>query len=269
MLVLSRAKSRLIPRRAALGKVTPLQTPSGVAFGLLGSKGPTPAPTLLVIANDIQTSLTSEDYNRIGKLLATKGFLCVALDAPCHGRDAQPGEPANSLAGWRVRTEKGDAWLPTFTGRVRDVIAYLVKERYTDPQRLAVAGTSRGGFLACHVAAAEPRFRAVIAFAPVTELMLLNEFHGTAKVEAAKALDLSHVASKLAARSLWLCIGNHDDRVGTDAAIAFTRKVVGANSTKTTADVMLIVTPTVGHSIHKTAHQEAAAWLLERIQGVN
>src|SRR5205823_13170699 len=101
---------------------------------------------------------------------------------------ARTGEPANALSAWRVRTEKGEDWLPAFTAKVRDVLDYLVKEGYTDPGRVAVAGTSRGGFIANHVAAADPRFRAVIAFAPVTEPMVLREFHGTSKADAVRAL---------------------------------------------------------------------------------
>lgn len=249
------------------GSVTYLQTPAGVRFGLTGKKATAPAPTLFVFAVDIQTALESKDFNKVGDLLGKHGFLAVALDVPGHGKDVRPGEPGNALSAWRVRTEKDENWLAAFTSKVRDVLGYLILEGYTDPNRVAVAGTSRGGFIATHVAAADPRFRAVVAFAPVTEPMVLTEFHGTARAGAVKALNLVHLADKLAGRSLWLCIGNNDARVGTDKAIAFTRKVVAASlAAKKPLDVFLVVTPTPGHSIHKTAHDEAAAWLLERFK---
>ena len=72
---------------------------------------------------------------------------------------------------------------------------------------------------------------------------------------------------KLAGRSYWLCIGNNDQRVGTDEVISFTRKLVAASlAAKKPADVFVVITPTLGHTIHKTAHDEAAAWLLERLK---
>jgi hypothetical protein len=48
----------------------------------------------------------------------------------------------------------------------------------------------------------------------------------------------------------------------TDEAIAFTRKIVkAAVAEKKPARVELHVMPTVGHSIHATAHDRAAAWV--------
>lgn len=247
-------------------KIVEKETPAGTRFGLIGDKGAAPAPTLFIFAGDVRNSLTSLDYNKVGMIAGQHGFLCVALDVPGHGKDVRPGEPTN-LAAWRARIEKGDDWLGELAKKTRDVLDYLVKEGYTDPERVAVAGTSRGGFIASHMAAAEPRFKAVIAFAPVTELLVVNEFKSTSKPEAMRALDLSHLAGKLAGRSYWLCIGNNDLRVGTDEAIAFTRKLVAAAlAAKKHADVNVVIAPSLGHSIHKTAHDEAAAWLLERLK---
>jgi dienelactone hydrolase len=252
----------------AKGGVQKLQTPSGVPFGLLGQKGAAPAPTLFVFAGDIQTSLTSKDYNRIGSLLAKHGFLSVALDIPCHGANVRPGESAGTISGWRMRLEKGEDPIAPFTRRVTEVLDYLVKEGYTDPNRVAAAGTSRGGFIALHVAAAEPRIRTVVAFAPVTDLLAVREFQGMEKHAGTNALHVGHLADKLAGRSVWLCIGNNDERVDTDQAIAFTRKLVKtAAAKKLSLDVELVVAPSPGHSIHKTAHDEAAVWLLDRVKG--
>src|SRR5205823_4645299 len=78
-------------------------------------------------------------------------------------------------------------------------------------------------------AAADARVGAVAAFAPVTDLLVLREFHGMEKHAATKALDLREHAGKLAGRPIWVCIGNNDERVGTDQLIGLTRKVVAAS----------------------------------------
>jgi dienelactone hydrolase len=248
-------------------KVKVLQTPSGVRFGLLGNKGSVPAPTLFIFATSADDTLANPAFARIGDLLAKRGFLSISLDIPCHGSDVRQGEQASSLSGWRTRLQKDGDLVLTFTKKVSTVLDYLIKEGYTDPQQVAACGTSRGGFMALHAAAAEPRIQYVAAFAPVIDLLVLSEFAGMDKHEATKALALANHADKLAGRGVWLCIGNHDERVGTDRSIDFTRKLVAASvAQKKPANVELHVMATDGHRIHATAHDEAAAWLLGQLR---
>jgi dienelactone hydrolase len=271
---LSRATARgllllaAVPAAPVCGadRVQSLQTPAGVRFALRGEKPAAPAPTLFVFATAAEPTLAAAEYNQVGRLLAGDGWLCVALDVPCHGQDVKDGEKPGDLAGWRKRLERGEELLAPFAARASAVLDHLVKQGYADPARVAACGTSRGGFAALHFAAAEPRVRSVAAFAPVTDLLLLREFAGTTRPEAARALALDRHADKLAGRGVWLCIGNHDERVGTDAAIAFTRRAVQAAVKKgLPPPVELHVTATPGHTIHATAHDEAAAWFRRQI----
>jgi dienelactone hydrolase len=246
-------------------KIQILQTAGGVRFGLLGNKGEKPAPTLFILAGSLEDALGNDDYAKVGRLLLKKGFVCVSVDIPCHGKDHKGNKPVG-LAGWRARLANGDDLLAPFTQNVSAVLDHLIKEGITDATRVAICGTSRGGFMAVHATAAEPRIRCVAAFAPVTDLLALREFAGMEKNALTRDLDLRKHADKLAGRSLWLCIGNNDQRVGTDQAIAFTRKVVAASQAKKKpADVQLHVMDTVGHRIHASAHEEAAAWLANRL----
>jgi dienelactone hydrolase len=238
-----------------------LTTPGGVEFGILGAKPAAPAPELILYAADIDRTLGDPAYNRVATLLAEKGFVCVTLDAPCHGKDNTENAD-NPLATWRARIEKGDDLVGDFTRRCTQVLDYLVAEKYADPARAAAGGISRGGFLALHWAAAEPRVRCVAAFSPVTELMALAEFNGAKDRQRIEALELRRAAAKLADRPIWIVIGNHDERVGTDRAIAFTRDVVrAAAAQKRPPLVELHVTTTPGHSTPAAAHDEAAAWV--------
>ena len=52
-----------------------------------------------------------------------------------------------------------------------------------------------------------------------------------------RSLSIINSADKLAGRPIWLCIGNNDERVDTDKAIAFTRKVVAEAVIDLTGDV--------------------------------
>ena len=236
-------------------------TPSGIEFGILGDKPSSPAPVLFLFAADLDLTLSDPAYNRVGTLLMRRGYICVSLDAPCHGKDNRENA-TNPLASWRDRLDKGDDLVGEFNKRCTRVLDYLVAEHYVDASRVAAAGTSRGGFLALHWAAAEPRVRCVAAFSPVTELLALAEFKGTKDEARARALDLQAVVAKLADRAIWIEIGNDDHRVGTDRAIAFMRAVVReATAKKLPPRIELHVTTTPGHSTPAVAHDDAAAWI--------
>ncbi len=239
-----------------------MQTPSGIRFGMLGTKRAAPAPTLFNFATMIEPTLTSQDYCKVASIVEQHGYLCVALDLPCH-----PGE---GLTGWASAVRKGDAVVPDFVSKVSQVLDYLIKEGYTDPERVAVAGTSRGGFIAMHFAAADPRVKCAVGFALVTDLTELQEFADLKENPLANSLSLANVAEKLAGRSIWVSIGNNDQRVNTDKAIEFTRKVVAASMDRKNPaaadpiDVALHVMPWPGHGAGAGAHEDAAAWLLAR-----
>ena len=273
----------LLGARGEAAQVTVVTTPEGVEFGFLGSKPTTPAPTLFVFSQDIQGTLSAIEA---GRLLAARGFLCVSLDVPCHGKD-NPEKFTNALAGWADRLKRGGELIHGFTAKCTKVLDFLIAEGYSDPKRVAACGQSRGGFIAFHVAAADPRIRCAAAFAPVTNLLALGEFKGLENSPAVTSLALARSAEKLANRPLWLCIGNKDRRVDTDAAIAFTRAVVEAAVARDTPPLveLRVTSPShydeawaklpekerqtrmwKGHFSYPAAHADAAAWIEEQLK---
>jgi dienelactone hydrolase len=243
-----------------------LRTPEGSRFALYGKKGAAPAPTLFIFANSLEDTDKQPIYTEVGRRLGRHGFLYVVVEPPCHGEDTKPKEP-KQLAGWRYRLENNEPLIAPFTTRASAVLNHLVKEGYTDDKKVAACGTSRGGFLALHWAAVERRIKAVAAISPLTDLLAITEFKGLEKHEATRALSAENLAPKLAGRPIWVSIGNDDQRVSTDAAIALTRKLTAAGAAarkdpKQVIPVELIVAPTVGHTAIDHVNELAAAWFL-------
>ena len=60
-------------------------------------------------------------YQRRYQILVEEGYLCVAVDFPCQGRDERPGEP-KSLNCWRHRIEhRQKAFNADFNARINKV----------------------------------------------------------------------------------------------------------------------------------------------------
>ena len=243
------------------------RTGDQIRYGLIGEIQPVPATTLFLLAHGIEEMQRQPVYTEVARILARHGWISVIIEPPCHGEDERAGEPVQ-LNGWRQRLEQGEDLIAPLTVKTRSVLESLVKEGTTDPTRIAVCGTSRGGFLAVHLAAVEPRFKAVAAISPVTRLLALSEFSRTTGRTQAEMLDLTRLAPQLTDRAVWVSIGNNDQRVQTDDAITFTREVVRAAARTDKPDaiipVELIVAPTPGHAKIDQAHELLATWLLKQ-----
>lgn len=241
------------------------KTAAGLPFVVLGEQGKLPKPVIVSLAMTGAETLQTEPYAASGRELVRNGWLAVSLDIPGHGRELRAGEPPG-IDAWRVRIEKNEPFVDELARRVSAVLDSLISEHAIDPDRIAIEGTSRGGFLAAHVAAREPRIKAVMMYAPVTDLQYVREFQSVKDHPGLKALALSRVVDKLADRKTWLIIGNDDERVNTDSAIQFTRALAKqAKLWKIPAAVTLHVSATPGHSSHAAMHLEAVNWLRQQL----
>jgi dienelactone hydrolase len=279
--ILALAISPRVVRAADVPEPKILQTSDGIRFGLLGDRPAAPTPTLFLFATDIETTLKSQTYSQVGRALLPAGVLVVSVDVPGHGQDRRAGEP-EGIAAWPGRALRDEELNASFAKRCTAVLDHLLAEKYTDAAHVAAAGTSRGGYMAMQFAAADPRVGAVVGFAPLTRPGAISEFAKSATEPRVEALTLTNIAVKLAGRSVWLTIGNDDDRVKTDECIAFARRLVDANKKGVSAvanvspselklreqkvsDVAIEVLPSLGHRTPAGAHERAAAWLKERL----
>ena len=239
----------------------------GVRFAVLGEKPAKPAPTLIVLSGACDETLTSAYFLQGGVPLLKQGYLCVSLDLPCHGQDQMSGEPAG-IAGWRHRLEAGQDLMADLNQRTTKMLDYLVANGYTDVEKIAVTGTSRGGFSALHVSAHDKRIQCVAAMAPVTDLFVVTEFKGMTHPERAAAMSVSNLAGELANRHVWLVMGDRDERVGTDNMIAFGRKLsaVAIEKKFNTSIEMHIISEPQGHTTPKGAAENSAAWIAAQLK---
>ena len=249
------------------GEVVQVNFRDGYDVSLWGTNVTYPAPTLFVFSATIEESLGDPYYRQCGNRLAEKGFLLASLDLPGHGTAHRENEP-EGLAAWRHRSDREDHFVSRFTTNFKIILDLLIENGYSDPARIAVCGTSRGGFMALQATAVDQRIRATAAFAPVTALSALREFKGASNTDHIDALSLYSRANRLAGRSLWLVIGDRDERVGTDDCIAFARRVTTLSLEQSKpADVTLIVQPEPkGHTTPEGSPDKAAEWILSRLE---
>lgn len=237
-----------------------LTTTGGVRFGLVGAKPPSPEPTVFWFGKTIEETLNAplnqETLDAMGP-----GVLKVSLDMPGHGADHRDGEPT-SLSAWRYRLEHNQNIAADLVERAKAVLDYLVAQRYTDPARVAVFGTSRGGLMALHFASGDRRVHQIVLFSPVTDLLELHELSEMEHDERARALAGVRLVDNLYERPIWIVIGNTDHRVSTDRAIEFTQRIIEVSEAHgLVPPVELRVLPSKGHTTPEGSYIQAVQWL--------
>lgn len=257
----------VVADESANPSVTRLTTPDGIEYGIWGALAKKPAPTLFMLAGTIER-LGVPYYRQCGNELAEFGYLVVSIDLPCHGTQITEGQPTG-LAGWGHRVGNGEDFVAEANARLSKVLDHLIMTGRTDSARVAAAGTSRGGFIAIHFAAHDPRVKAAAGFAPVTDLAGLLEFRAIREDTLVKKLSLKSQAEKLAGRPVWIVIGDVDERVGTDHAIELARRLSAlAKEKKVASRVDLhVVSEPRGHTTPVGATKLAAAWVHRQLTG--
>ncbi len=242
----------------------PLRLSDGQRCLIIGREEGRAQPLLFIFQGSIESALSEPLYTEVGRLLARQGVLSVVLDAPSHGEALKPGEPSE-LDGWAHSVSHGLPFLQPFLTRATSALDHLIAVGWADPQRVAVCGTSRGGFLAFHFAAHDRRIRAVAGIAPVTDLAALREFSRLGPIPGTQDLALLGLAPRLVGTPAWISIGNLDNRVGTEPAIAFARALVSTAQTagppSTGIPVELFVHSAPGHRSSLDDHRRLSRWL--------
>jgi acetyl esterase/lipase len=145
------------------------------------------------------------------------------------------------------------------------VIDTLIAEGLAEPGRICVSGTSRGGYSALRLMAADTRIAGVAAYSPVTDWRVLREFARITDRPEVAALALTNFAESLAGRRVWIAIGNSDRRVGTGDCVTFAKALFDreAELDRTTSPISFHVVPELGHGLSDNWRQAGARYLLD------
>lgn len=221
-----------------------------------------PLPAVLFFALSAQMSLFEDPFNQAVLKLSQQGVRVFSWDLPFHG----PGlDPHDAMRHWAHAFIHNPSFIPDFLDLCQQNLNFLIDEGFIDSEHLGVAGLSRGGFIAAHLAARDSRIKTVLGFAPLTQPEPLEEFKSFPGLTFDK-ISLTTLADKLIHTRLRFYIGNHDMRVGTHACFNFIHRLaeVAYNHGMRSPAAELIIYPSIGHKGHGTPpriFQDGANWI--------
>lgn len=218
-----------------------------------------PQPTVITLAGSVEDGLNGPYVAIADQLARDMGALSVSIDLPAHGADG-----TGTLAEWASRIAAGDDLIGGFLVQLRTYIAYLVNHGYTDPNRIAIVGISRGAFLAMH-AAAQGIGTQVVAITPVITLAALTEF---AALKENSYVVRSHLGTGapygLYRFPIYMVAGLTDVRVNTDEVINFWRGMTAVGCCPPNLTIRLVPS-SVAHQLDHPSdrYREAADWITQ------
>ncbi|MBO9609751.1 MAG: prolyl oligopeptidase family serine peptidase [Paenibacillaceae bacterium] len=174
---------------------------------------------LLTFAMDWRTSLLTEPYCIVADMFVAAGHRSISFDLPCHGDRID--SYGVGIDGFAAEIAASADPFTRFVAEAGAVIDACIESGLAKPGRIALCGTSRGGYMALRLMAADSRIAAVAAFAPVTDWNALSEFAALRGSEAVGRLRLAEYVDGLAGRKAYILIGNRDARVDTASCCAY------------------------------------------------
>jgi esterase FrsA len=224
-----------------------------------------PLPSLFYFALSGPDSLSLDPFNQPVQFLRGKMIRVFSLTLPAHENKLPP---TAAMQTWAEDYARGADPLGEFLDNCAAAVAFAIEQKFADPKKLAAAGLSRGGLAALHAAARDERFRSVLAFAPITKLSALKEFHSL-KTQA-QVFDAENVADSLCDRSVRLYIGNCDTRVDTRSCFEFASALAQKAIQRKirSPQIEFIMTPSIGMHGHGTSPEifkQGADWIASQL----
>lgn len=227
-----------VPQRAVF-------LPNGSGFSAWGPFTPGSRPLVL-------NNAFAEDSAEF-RALIDAGFLVVKVGlSPCGEFDC-----------WLRALASGADPIAEYVAAAEAMLDYLEREGLHDKARVVAVGASFSAFMLLHVAAANPRIKAVAALAPVTRMWALREAAAHQGNPFLDAADLVLQAGHLARIAILIAVSNDDQRIGAKLPAELARAIVKA-APEGAADVTLLVTGAGGHGVPPMAERWTVEWLVEK-----
>lgn len=223
-------------------------------------------PAVIFFALSAQMSLFVDPFNQPVLYLAQEDVRVFSWDLPFHGKEQ---DPQDAMRQWAQEFARNPRFVEEFMDICQENVHYLIEQGWINPQALAIAGLSRGGFMATHLAARDSRFKTVLGFAPLTQPQPLEEMHSHS-IDSLERISLISLVDQLVHTQLRFYIGNRDTRVSTEACYQFIRALTEAAFTQgiRSPQVELIVYPSIGYKGHGTPpsiFEEGAEWIKRQL----
>lgn len=182
---------------------------------------------LLAFVLDRNATFDSDVHFAAVRPFLERGHRVLSFDMPSHGdRINRYGE---QIWGWRNAFMDGTDPFRQFLRDSGAVIDDAITKGIGKPGKIIVCGSSRAGYMALRLMAADDRIAAAAAFHPVTDWRLLTEFAADKHLPEVEALRIHREADKLSGRYVYLAIPFHDRRVGTASCCQFYLDLLKAN----------------------------------------
>lgn len=224
-------------------------------------------PSILYFSLSGEESLELDPFNQPVVFLANKGIRVFSITLPAH-EGTFPHKHA--LAEWAKRLEAGHNLIGDFVDTCRRVIDHLIDRAYIDPHHLGVAGLSRGGFMATHLAARDERIATILGFAPPVSLETMKDFQHIGPNAWISSFSLENLIPDLLSKTIRFYIGNCDTLVDTPRCFSFIHSLSAAihQHKRKSPPVELVIHPSIGHKGHGTPpeiFEAGAAWIKAKI----
>ncbi len=210
-----------------------------------------PLPSFFYFALSGQDSLCTDPYNQIVQFLHGQMIRVFSMTLPAH----ESNLPASSaIKTWAEDYLASRDPIEDFLQKFFIATEFAIKNHFVNPLKLAIGGLSRGGFIALHAAARDPRFRFILPLAPITELDKIHEFASMQDHPAIRALNVNLLKQNLWNRTIRFHIGNHDSLVDTKACFHFAMNLVeeAAHHNLRSPQIEFFTHPSIGHKGHGT-----------------
>jgi len=224
-----------------------------------------PLPALFYFSLSDEESLHLAPFNTPVTLLGGKPLRIFSITLPAHG----PGfDKHKAIAQWAEWIGEGKKPLVDCIESICKTIDSLYEKNLITT--LATAGLSRGAFFATHIAACEPRVRAVLGFAPLTDLSYAKDFAAIKEDPHVKTMALHHLVPSLINTPIRFYIGNRDTAVSTSHCFQFIDHLANTafDNGIRSPRAELVISPSIGHRGHGTpAHifEAGANWIWDQL----